>query len=413
MHATGRRPTRVLGATLVAAVAATFFAWVMTVGFATAEPFDDFRIHSALTARLLAGGPFAVPHPLYHLLAAGLSLLPGLTVPWAGMVTAILAQAALAAVAFLALRAATGARVGAAALAALGLTVVAPLNVLASSPGESYFGYLFPNVLHNPTVALLRPLALALYLACAAVLAESLAPTRARTAALATLTLACGLAKPSYLICLLPALALAWLFAGDRRHRRWRALALGVVAPGALLTAVQAVFVLTTEEMEPGGIAFAPLRVVFFHMGKDPGVVAAKLALSAVFPLAVAVCFARDAARSPALRLAWLGFLAGLCYAYGFAETGPRAVHGNFLWSGQVSLLVLFAASARLLLVLATRGARRAAVAVCAGTLLLHVASGAAHAVRFAHEGPWYLRAAPSPADGDGSREARPDRSGG
>jgi hypothetical protein len=379
---------------VVAAVAAVFFAWVMTLRFTTAEPFEDFRFHNVLTAGLLAGGALEVPHPLFHLLSAGLALL-GLAVPWAGMAVAVLAQASLAAIAFLGLRGAPGGRLPA-GLVALGIAVVAPLNVVASSPGESYFGYVFPNALHNPTIALLRPLALGVFLACVAVLAGTSDLSRRRLAVTAALTAACALAKPSYVICLLPALAGAWLLAADRGGRRWKAVALAVAAPAAVLTLVQASFVLTTDRMEPARIVFAPLAIVFLHMRDDVGLLAAKVALSAAFPLVVAAVFAREAARSPAVRLAWLGFAAGLVHACAFAETGPRAVHGNFLWSAQVSLLVLFAASAKLVLERAACGAKRAAVAVCAGVLLLHAASGAVHAVRFAREGPWYLREAPT-----------------
>jgi hypothetical protein len=397
MQPTAPGPRRARDAAVVAAVAAVFFAWAMTLRFTTAEPFEDFRFHNVLTTGLLAGDPLAVPHPLFHLLSAGFAILTGLAVPCAGMTVAVLGQASLAAIAFVDLRDAGGDRLET-ALVALGLALVAPLNVLASSPGESYFGYFFPNILHNPTIALLRPLALALLLACGAVIAGSLAPTPGRTAALAALAFACGLAKPSYLICLLPALALTWLLGGARRDERWKALSLGVAVPGALIAVGQAVFAFSGERMGPGGIAFAPLEVVFLHMRHDVGLVAAKLALSAVFPLAVAACFARHAVRSPAVWLAWLGFLAGASYAYLFAETGPRAVHGNFLWSGQVSLLVLFVASARLLVARAMAGDRRLLVAVCAAALALHVASGLGHAVRFAAEGPWYLRDAPAGA---------------
>jgi hypothetical protein len=392
MHAPRRAPKSAIAATLVAAVAALFFSWVLTLRFTTPEPFQDFRFHNQVAAEMAAGAPLELPHPLYHVLAAALAAATGFPVSWAGMAVAVLAQAGLALVAFLGLRAAAGGRAALAAVAALGLTVVAPLFWFTPASREFYFGYLFPNALHNPTIILLRPLALGLFLACAVVLAGGAAPRPARTAGLALLTVSCALAKPSYLICLLPALGLAWLREGLPRDRRWSALLLGVLVPGALVAAAQAWFTLTTDRMEPTTIAFAPLEVVFLHTRRHVPLVAAKLALSIAFPLAVAALFAREAARDAALRVAWLAFLAGAFYAYGLAETGPRITHGNFLWSGQAATAVLFAASARFALGRIRAAGRdghgaRLRLAACAVAFALHVASGLGYAVRFARTG--------------------------
>lgn len=391
MHAPARAPRSAIAAALVAAVAALFFSWVLTLPFTTAEPFQDFPFHNQVAAEMAAGAPLELPHPLYHILAAALSAATGFPVSWAGMAVAVLAEAGLALVAFFGLRAAAGGRVALPAVAALGLTVVAPLFWFTPASREFYFGYLFPNALHNPTIILLRPLALGLFLACAAVLAGA-DPRPARTTGLALLTVMCALAKPSYLICLLPALGLAWLVDGLPRDRRWSALLLGVLVPGALVAAAQGWFTLTTDRMEPTTIAFAPLEVVFLHTRRHVPLVAAKLALSIAFPLAVAALFAREAARDAALRVAWLAFLAGAFYAYGLAETGPRITHGNFLWSGQAATAVLFAASARFALgrMRAVGGdghGARLRLAACAAAFALHVASGLGYAVRFARTG--------------------------
>jgi hypothetical protein len=391
MLAPGRAPTSAIAPALVAAAAALFFSWVLTLRFTTPEPFQDFPFHNEVAAEMAAGAPLELPHPLYHILAAALAAATGFPVSWAGMAVAVLAQAGLAVVAFFALRAAAGGRVALPAVAALGLTVVAPLYWLTPASREFYFGYLFPNALHNPTIILLRPLALGLFLACAALLAGH-DPGPARTTGLVLLTVSCALAKPSYLICLLPALGLAWLLDGLPRDRRWSALLVGVLVPGALVAAAQAWFTLTTDRMEPTTIAFAPLEVVFLHTRRHVPLVAAKLALSIAFPLVVAAVFAREAARDGAVRVAWLAFLAGAFYAYGLAETGPRMMHGNFLWSGQAATAILFAASARFALARVPAGGRdergaRVRLAACAAAFALHVASGLGYAVHFARTG--------------------------
>jgi len=392
MNALGRgRAAGLLVPTLLAAATLAAFTWILSLRFTTTEPFQDFRFHNGVAAEMAAGAPLELPHPLYHILTAALAAATGFPVPWAGIAVAVLAQAGLGLVAFVDLRAAAGGRVAVPAVAALGLTLVAPLFWLTPASREFYFGYLFPNAFHNPTIILLRPLALGLFLACALVLAGH-EPRPGRSAGLALLTVACALAKPSYLICLLPALGLAWLLDGLPRDRRWSALLLGVLVPGALVAAAQAWFTLTTDRMEPTTIAFAPLEVVFLHTRRDVPLLAAKLALSIVFPLVVAASFAREAARDAALRVAWLAFLAGAFYAYGLAETGPRMIHGNFLWSGQAATAVLFAASARFALgrIRAAGGGGHGArlrLAACAGAFALHVASGLGYAVRFARTG--------------------------
>jgi hypothetical protein len=385
MHATRPAFASAIVPVVLAAGTALLFLWALTLRFTTLEPFQDFRFHNQAAAAMAAGAPLVLPHPLYHILVAALAATFGLAVPWAGMTVAVLSQTAVVLIAGFDLRAAAGGRVARAALSAFGLTLVAPLNGLTPASREFYFGYLFPNALHNPTIILLRPLALALFLACAACLTAKAAPPPARAVGLALLTILCALAKPSYLICLLPALAGAWLLEGRPTDRRWSVLALAVIVPGALVAAAQAWFTLTTDRMEPTTIVLAPLQVVFMHTRRDVPLVAVKLLLSIVFPLAVTAAFAREAVRDGALRLAWLAFFAGTAYAYGLAETGPRMIHGNFLWSGQAAAAVLFAASARF--ALARRAAPAARLALCAAAFVLHVASGIGYLTHFARTG--------------------------
>jgi hypothetical protein len=145
--------------------------------------------------------------------------------------------------------------------------------------------------------------------------------------------------------------------------------------------------------MAPSSVELAPLRVVFHYTRHSVPLVGLKLLLSALFPLAVAAAFGRTALRDPMLRLAWLGFAAGAFYAYGLAESGRRLVDGNFLWSGQVSLLVLFVASARWLVahLSSARGRVSLRVVVCGTVLSLHVLAGCLNAARFVATGDRYF----------------------
>jgi hypothetical protein len=151
------------------------------------------------------------------------------------------------------------------------------------------------------------------------------------------------LAKPNHVIALLPALALLTLYR-LRRHEAvdWRLL-LGIALPAAVVLGVQ--YAATYGRAEQGSILFAPFVVRDFQAPRAtllPG-----LALSILFPLAVGGLYFRTARRNTALVLAWLAFLVGAFYTYFLAEGGYMLTHWNFGWSGQVTLFVLFVASAQ------------------------------------------------------------------
>ena len=375
-----------VAAPLIATVlGAAVFGAILTRGFTTWESFGDFAVHNERASHLADGGRLEMPHPLYHLLVIVLhALLPHVGFGTAGLWVALATQSLLVLTVYAALRSGfgLGARPSplAAAAMALPLCLVAPVYLLTRARRQRYFGYVYPNTFHSPTMILLRPFALGLFVACAAVLSDRRAPA----ALLAALTLACGLAKPNYLICLFPALVL--LAIADRRpgaRERWRALTLYVIVPGAALLALQAWFTLATDRMRPSELAWAPLAVIRNYVPDSWPLIAAKLALSSLFPLSVLLAFPGELRREPGLRLAWLAFAIGVVYSYGFAELGPRLGEGNFLWCGQVTLFVLFVASARTLLGRTAAGPRDALrIAACAVVFLAQLASGLAYAWR-------------------------------
>ena len=64
-----------------------------------------------------------------------------------------------------------------------------------------------------------------------------------------------------------------------------------------------------------------------------------------VFPVVCYIAWWPAAKSRVRLNLAWLAFIAGLFLTYFVAET-KRTRHGNFLWSAQLALFVLFVESA-------------------------------------------------------------------
>jgi hypothetical protein len=339
-----------------------------------------------------------VPHPLFHWLTGGIHRLhPGLGLPAAAFVVVLLSQALVLSLLFRRMRRALAWdgpwASGLAASLALGLSLLAPLHFLVPERREFYFGWLFPNTYHNPTVLLLRPWAILLSGACAAAWFAQGRPSAARVASLAAWTVLSALAKPSYLLCFLPVVAVTWVVQRvARRYARpsWGPI-LGVVLPGAAVLAWQWWFTASSGRMEESRVVWAPFAAVFQHTRPDVPLLALKLVLSILFPLWVVLTHWSAAARDQELRLAWGTFAVGAVHAYALAESGPRLAHANFLWSGQVAVFVLFAVSTAFFARQwsagdASRRWRPTVVAACA-LFVLHVASGVAYALRFVRTG--------------------------
>lgn len=259
---------------------------------------------------------------------------------------------------------------------AVSLVVAAPVILPALMDGSYYFGYIGLANYHNPTVHMLRPFALLLFILAV----EALARPRHSgwvCALSAVLMVLATFLKPSYTIVLLPALgllALFWLY--RRRMADWRLLILGIGLPAVLVLAVQYWYTYASGEAG-SAIVWMPLAAV----GSMSGFLAQKFMLSILFPLTGALLSFRSIRRDPSMVLAWLSFAAGAAQYYLLAESGPRLQHGNFLWGAQISLFVLFAASIRFLLAQNVKWkdwARPASLAQAA-VYLLHLGAGIAY----------------------------------
>ncbi len=247
----------------------------------------------------------------------------------------------------------------ASALIAFGLLLVAPVNLFSAAQNALYFTYIPITVYQSPTVIVLKPLALLLFWYAVRAVALNPRPVlsqgegekrryvRMRAALIAGgVVVLALLAKPNHVIALLPALAVLVLYRLWRREAvNWRLL-LGIALPAAVVLGVQ--YAATYGRADQGSILFAPFVVRDFQAPRAtllPGLV-----LSILFPLAVGGLYFRTARRNTALVLAWLAFLTGAFYTYFLAEDGYMLTHWNFGWSGQVTLFVLFVASAQYLI---------------------------------------------------------------
>lgn len=313
----------------------------------------DYRDHIR-DARLWAEAGVSLqtanrPHFLFHVLTIGAHTIIS---DWnkAASVVIVLAAGVTTAVVFVLLRPSFGseARWQADAQAAAGAVLlmgIAPITVLTWGSQNLYFGYIPAHVYHNPTQQVLKPFALLFFVAAVYVFqADSSPQVRTRRLRLIALVFLVGLcatlAKPSFSICLIPAVGAVTLYRLYRRQTiDWLLLIFGVGAPVALVLGWQYLF----HRSGMGGFALDPLLVMDYF---SPGTWHWKFLLSIPFPAAVYLLYWRGARGRIDLNLAWLAFGASVAYLYLLSE--PRDwTSANFWWSAQVCMFVLLVVSSR------------------------------------------------------------------
>jgi len=229
--------------------------------------------------------------------------------------------------------------------AAFSLTFVAPIMLLVPLDGLYYFGYIGLANYHNPTVHLLKPLALLSAMhAFRAIGGFKSSVWQMFFAALWIILSAC--IKPSYALSILPALALAacirWIF---RENVDVKMLLFGFFLPALVVLAVQ--WLIAYRFGDPGeNIILAPLQME----SSFSDYLLPKFLLSGAFPLTILFMARRSLLKDAHLLVGWTGFLSGITQLYLLAEGGERLLHGNFRWSAQIMLFLLFAVSMRWLL---------------------------------------------------------------
>jgi hypothetical protein len=338
---------------------------------------SDYVVHLAVVDHL-QHGHLEVAHFVFHATVAVLGFL--LTNSVATLLVIALVHVALGLLVFRILcdAFASGPRSGerAARLALVttaALLICGPIN-LASFP-RLYLGYISTTPYHSPTIHMLMPLALLLFLRLYNdVLAEDAAARESPGLLnLAILTIVTTMAKPSFSIVVLPAFVLTVLV--YRRtvpvRRTLATIAVLGVAVGVVI-AWQVLF-LFTGRSDDSAVGFRPL-VVAMAFEPHRGLLFVKLLLSIAFPVVALVGNWRAALADRRLVFSYSCLVVSLTYYLLLAELGPRLTHGNFLWGVMVSLFLVFVSTSAML----ARQRASASLAVRASwlTLLLHVICG-------------------------------------
>lgn len=343
----------------------------------------DYTVHSDLAAKMLASLALLSPHFLLHACIIALHQLLPVSFYTAAALVVLLAIAGTAALLFKTMKTASG-TIRIAGILAICLLMTAPIPLLAPLDGKLYFGYIAANVYHNPTILLLKPFALLVFGLILPPAGQDGATSRKTLVVWVLATVACALAKPSYIIVIVPALIIAGTIPGLRKALTGKVwlISFGFLLPALGILAAQYWITYSTEQI-PGvyqgksGIIFAPLAV----MSSGSSWLMVKFFLSIAFPLAVFLAYFREALSHSRLQFAWIGFTIGAAYTYLLAESGPRMLHANFTWSGQITIFILLAVSAEFFCEqIRLKGlrdrSRMIAFIVCTVFFILHVLSG-------------------------------------
>ncbi len=237
-------------------------------------------------------------------------------------------------------------------VAVLLLMLLGPISVLEDNlrSGQAN-AFLFANTYHNPTVNMLKPLAILLFLVILNLMQNS---QRRRLIVFAivaaVLTVLSTLAKPNYTIAIVPAVMLVIAYSFLRPLRIPRiGLAAAVIIPAAVVLIWQFTFLYGAGHSslvrgDNSSIIFAPFDF-FITINQVPlSWLLLDLAASIFFPALVYIAYWREARYDIALNLSWLVFLITLAQAYFFNEK-PDGSHGNLTWGTQIGLFILFAVS--------------------------------------------------------------------
>jgi hypothetical protein len=217
-------------------------------------------------------------------------------------------------------------------------------------------GYIInSNDYNNPTILLLKPLALLLFFYAVKVFNEQLGSQIKIGVVISAvgITVLSTIAKPSYIICLLPALGLTVLIRVFRKQPiNWLLMIVGIALPAVVILTWQFLLRFSGNQNSIANqvsILFAPFAVISAKSSQ----LFPKFILSILFPLSVYILFFKYSKKNLNLNLAWLSFLVGAFYAYFLAEagtTGRISLAGNFFWCAQITSFILFVISLRFFL---------------------------------------------------------------
>lgn len=230
----------------------------------------------------------------------------------------------------------TGKQIWVSVVIILGVSIAAPVSLLWPLDKLLYLGYVGNATYHSPTMLFLKPFAVLQFVYAYHCFSDTKPIKVWHMMAAAIVSLLSTFVKPSLAICILPALfILAAYRLLQKKYVNSAALIFGIGLPTILVLIWQ--FFVTYLAQESDGIQFVPFGV----MGAFSNYLGLKFLLSILFPLAVLLFYFKQAMQDTRMILAWLIFVFGIIFTYFFAENS-RFMEGNFAWSGEIAMVLLF-----------------------------------------------------------------------
>ena len=353
-------------------IAAAVF-WVPYSQYLTINPAGDFRVHITYAQNLAAGLPVLSPHFGFQYATIVMAWLTGFSYDAAGVLVVAACYGWLA----LLLRAELRRRsihLGKwfAGTVILCLLISSQVSLFTAWIPNLYYGYFAPIVYHNPTQQLMKASALFIWFLFVRLFLVNRSSRSSGAASYVLLGAACvvsAICKPSFLIAFLPVAGLrALLDLANRKWARARAAAGAIAVPSALVLSWQFWFAYRTAT--PAGISFVPLAIF-----SDPVALLWKGSFSILLPLAVIIAVGGRERLPAQLLFAWLLLLVALAYTLLLVETGPRMMEGNFAWSAQIGVFILYVESILFTLQHWNKLSQAGRIAIVA-SISMHVLSG-------------------------------------
>jgi len=219
--------------------------------------------------------------------------------------------------------------------AAISVTFVAPVMLIAIVDRLFYYGYIGMANYHNPTINLLKPIALLCVIQAVGVF-ENQKTSWKEISISALLVIISAAIKPSFLLAFLPAIGVISILQLLRKKPiDFGQIFLGFMLPGVLVLAAQWL-IMYTNEAPDNQIVWAPFLVESAFSNH----LLPKFLLSVLFILQGIIVFRKELLIDQSLLLGLVMFLVGIFQNYLFAEDGRELLSGNFRWSGQIVTLL-------------------------------------------------------------------------
>lgn len=215
--------------------------------------------------------------------------------------------------------------------------IVGPIFVF-TLPENIYLGYFAPNIYHNPTSILLKPLALIwFFLITDYLFSKTDIKIFVYTVIIVFLA---AVAKPNFSLTILPALVIVYFvfYLRYTKSINWPLVVGGMfIVSIAVLTAQ---YWIAYASDGSNKIIFSPFSSLLSY---SPNIflVILKIFMSVPFPLYITIYYWKVVSKEFQFRLGWTNFIIGSLISVLFMEES-HFWHGNFIWGPMIGSFILF-----------------------------------------------------------------------